>query len=63
MGIFSEYLDKNLDWDGLQKERKTQLKRISELRGGRAVMTYAAAIGSPIKGYFNINIKDFIRFF
>jgi ClpP class serine protease len=44
MGIFTEYLDKNLDWNSLQTERKKQLTRISEARGGRAIVTFAAAM-------------------
>ncbi len=47
MGIFTEYLDKNLDWNGLQNERKKQLTRISEARDGRAVVTFAAAMTKP----------------
>jgi len=44
MGIYSEYLDMSLDWPGLTKERKKQLSLISELRGGRAVLTFASAM-------------------
>ncbi|WNF33825.1 Clp protease ClpP [Aeribacillus composti] len=42
MGIFTEYLEKNLTFEELNKERKRQLKRISELRGGRDILVYAA---------------------
>lgn len=42
MGIFTEYLEKNLTFEELNKERKKQLKRISELRGGRDILVYAA---------------------
>jgi hypothetical protein len=38
MGYFTEYLGMQLDFTGLQKEREKQLNRISELRGGRAVL-------------------------
>ena len=44
MGVFSEYLGKSLDFSALEKERKKQLKRISDLRGGRGVLTIAAAM-------------------
>ncbi len=44
MGIYSEYLDRSFDWPALVKERKKQLLRISELRGGRAIFTFASAI-------------------
>lgn len=42
MGIYSEYLDQHLDMAGLTAERKKQLRRISEIRGGRDVLVYAA---------------------
>ena len=35
MGIYTEYLDRRLDGSALNAERKKQLRRISELRGGR----------------------------
>ncbi len=44
MGIYSEYLDKSFDWPTLVKERKKQLSRISKLRGGRAILTFASAM-------------------
>ena len=44
MGFFTEYLNKNLDFEGLQAERKIQLGRISKARGGRAVMAFCAAM-------------------
>jgi len=44
MGIYSEYLDSSFDWPTLQKERKKQLLRISQLRGGRAILTIASAM-------------------
>lgn len=44
MGIYSEYLDMGLDWERLTAERKKQLRRISGLREGRPVLTFAAAM-------------------
>jgi ClpP class serine protease len=44
MGIYTEYLDKSFDWPALQAERKKQLSRIAQLRGGRAILTFAAAM-------------------
>jgi hypothetical protein len=41
MGYYSEYLDRKLDAKGMADERKQQLKRVSELRGGRDVLVYA----------------------
>lgn len=42
MGAYSEYLDAQLDFEQLTKERKTQLRRIAQLRGGRDVVVFAA---------------------
>ncbi len=42
MGIFSEYLDRSLGVLALTEERKVQLRRIAELRGGRDVLVCAA---------------------
>lgn len=44
MGIYSEYLDSSFDWPTLQEERKKQLLRISQLRDGRAILTFASAM-------------------
>jgi len=44
MGIYSEYLESSFDWGTLQTERKKQLLRISQLRGGRAILTFAGAM-------------------
>ena len=44
MGIYSEYLDKAMDWPALVKERKKQLSKIRKLRGGRAVAVFASAM-------------------
>lgn len=42
MGIYTEYIDRGLDFEGLAAERNKQLKRISTLRGGRDILVYAA---------------------
>lgn len=44
MGIYSEYLESSFDWHTLQEERKKQLLRISQLRDGRAILTFASAM-------------------
>jgi hypothetical protein len=44
MGIYTEYLDKSFDWPALQAERKKQLSIIAQSRGGRAILTFAAAM-------------------
>jgi hypothetical protein len=42
VGVYSEYLDRSLSFEQLTAERKTQLRRISQLRGGRDVLVFAA---------------------
>jgi hypothetical protein len=42
MAQYSEYLDRNMDYPTITAERKKQLKRISDLRGGRDVLVYAS---------------------
>ncbi len=52
MGIYSEYLAKGFTFDQLNAERKTQLKRIQKIRGGRDILVFASDIqnrqGSPV---------------
>ncbi len=47
MGYYTEYLDRGLDALQMADERKRQLARISELRGGRDVLVYAADMDKP----------------
>jgi len=42
MGIYTEYLDRALNFQQLTAERKKQLQRISEKREGRDILVYAA---------------------
>jgi len=44
MGIYADYLNQNFDGNQLIQERKRQLKRISELRGDRAILVFASAL-------------------
>ncbi len=59
MGIYSEYLDRGFDWPALNAERKSQLRRISELRN-RPIMVYASTFSkdAPI----SINFDDRLPF-
>ncbi|MDQ3131907.1 MAG: Clp protease ClpP [Acidobacteriota bacterium] len=41
-GIYSEYLNRNLNINQIMEERKVQLKRISQFREDRAILVYAA---------------------
>lgn len=62
MGIYTEYLDKKFDWLSLVEERKKQLARISRLRGGRPVLTFAAALTKP-HADIDIGYADRAHFF
>ena len=42
MGFYTEYLNRKLDFKGIEAERKKQLLNISRLRGNRDVLVYAA---------------------
>lgn len=45
MGIYTEYLDRNLDFAAVESERKKQLRRLCELRG-RHVLVIAADLNN-----------------
>jgi hypothetical protein len=47
VGIYSEYLDRKFSFPDLTAERKKQLRRIAELRGGRDVLVFAADFNKP----------------
>jgi len=47
MGVYSEYLARNLNWPSLEKERKKQLSMIGQLRGGRDILAFASAMTGP----------------
>ncbi len=62
MGIYSEYLNQNLNFEQLTAERKKQLKRISEIRG-RDILVFASDLNKRIAeisiGYSDLlPIKD-----
>lgn len=42
MGYYSDYLNKQWDFDQISEERKKQLNIISKLRGDRAILVYAS---------------------
>lgn len=62
MGIYSEYLERKMNFDQLSAERKKQLKKISQLRGGRDIIVYASDVinkgGAPI----SIDFSDILIF-
>jgi len=59
MGIYADYLNQNLDVNQLNDERKKQLSRISDLRGGRAVLVFASAL-TKNKAPISIDYDDIV---
>lgn len=59
MGIYAEYLDKKLNFQRVAAERKAQLKRISELRGNRDVLVFAADLKNN-RQPIGINYSDLL---
>jgi hypothetical protein len=57
-GIFTEYIDRAMSPQQLIAERQKQLKRISELRDGRAVLAYAADFQKQNIAPISIDITD-----
>jgi hypothetical protein len=47
MGVYTEYLEQNLDFVRLQAERKKQLEAISQIRGRRDILVIAADMSKP----------------
>lgn len=48
MGYYADYLNQQLNFEQLTAERKKQLGRISELRGGRDLLVFAADLNKEI---------------
>ena len=59
MGFYSEYLDKQLNFQQLTEERKLQLVKISKLRGGRDILVYAADFNKKADA-ISINYSDLL---
>ena len=59
MGIYAEYLDKKMNFQALATERKSQLKRISELRGNRDVLVFASDLKNG-RQPIGINYSDLL---
>lgn len=59
MGVYSEYLDSQMNFEQLSSERKRQLARVSELRGGRDVLVYAAD-NSKVQAPIDIGYPDLL---
>lgn len=61
MGHYSEYLDRQMSFQELTSERKLQLRRISELRGGRDVLVFAADMNKA-NAAISIGYADILPF-
>ena len=61
MGVYSEYLGKQLSFDQLSSERKVQLERISSLRG-RPIVVYASDITPKNNCPNSIDRSDLLPF-
>ncbi|MBI2433771.1 MAG: Clp protease ClpP [Candidatus Hydrogenedentes bacterium] len=64
MGYYTEYLDRGLDAQQMAEERKQQLKSISNLRGGRDVLVYAADMdkANTPPAWLSIAYSDLVPF-
>jgi len=60
MGVYSEYLDQNMDFIGLTAERKKQLQEISKLRGKRDILVMASDLTKNVKSA--IEYSDILPF-
>jgi ClpP class serine protease len=62
MGIYSDYLNKNMSFEQLTAERKKQLQEISKLRGGRDIIVYASDIINKANAPVAIDFSDILPF-
>lgn len=62
MGIYTEYLEKNLNFEQLLQERKKQLKIISNLRGNRDLLVYASDLTNKTQAPISIDYSDILPF-
>lgn len=60
MGVYTEYLDKNMDFIGLTAERKKQLTEISNLRNNRDVLVMASDLTKNVNN--SIEYSDILPF-
>lgn len=60
MGIYTEYLDKNLNFLSLTEERKKALRTIAELRSGRDIIVYASDLTKNVNN--SIEYSDLLPF-
>lgn len=60
MGVYSEYLNAGLNFEQLGDERKKQLGRVSQLRGGRDVLVMAAHFAKAGVAPVSIDVDDLL---
>lgn len=63
MGIYTEYIDRNMSFQELCTERKEQLKRISLLRNNRDILVYASDFKKGNIAPILITYEDLVPFF
>ena len=59
MGIYSEYLDRNFDFQALSAERKAQLRRVADIRA-RDVLVFAADLKKAGQAQIQISFPDIL---
>lgn len=62
MGIYTEYLERNMNFEQLSKERKTQLNKIARLRGNRDILVYASDLTNKTASPVSIDYSDILAF-
>src|SRR5882757_1004747 len=62
MGIYSDFLGKNMNFEQLQAARKEQLKEISKLRGGRDIIVYASDVSNRANAPVALDFTDILPF-
>jgi ribosomal protein L44E len=62
MGIYTEYLEKNMNFEQLLNERKKQLKAISSLRDDRDILVYASNLTNKTQSPISIDYSDILPF-
>ena len=60
MGVYTEYLDKNLSFQDLTAERKAQLQRIASLRQGHDILVYASDFNKSNQAPIAISYDDLL---
>ena len=61
MGIYTEYLEKNMDFNAITAERKRLLTQLSSLRGNRDILVYASDLNKN-QAPVSIDYSDIMPF-